>query len=307
MDLPGKELIRSIVHFAEQHDVESRIIFLENYDMSMGHYLTAGADLWLNTPRRPLEASGTSGMKAAMNGVLNCSILDGWWDEAYNAEIGWAIGRGEEYEDTNLQDEVESKALYDLLEREIIPLFYQRGRDSLPREWIKRMKTCMKEIGPSMSSHRMLMDYSNQFYLPALKNYRRMFKDEYGEAKSLAAYFGKLKESWDDLKIVKLESNAKPVMQRGDALAVTALIELGALKPEDLQVELYYGAVSSQSREIENAVRAEMKSIGQEGGVYQYQVRVECTQTGWQGHTVRILPKHEALVHPYRTGFIKWA
>jgi starch phosphorylase len=275
--------------------------------MSMGHYLTAGADLWLNTPRRPLEASGTSGMKAAMNGVLNCSILDGWWDEAYNAEIGWAIGRGEEYEDTNLQDEVESKALYDLLEREIIPLFYQRGRDSLPREWIKRMKTCMKEIGPSMSSHRMLMDYSNQFYLPALKNYRRMLKDEYGEAKSLAAYFSKLKESWDDLKIVKLESNAKPVMQRGDPLAVTALIELGALKPEELQVELYHGAVSTQSREIENALRAEMKPIGQEGGVYQYQVRVECAQTGWQGHTVRIIPKHEALVHPYRTGFIKWA
>jgi starch phosphorylase len=307
MDLPGKDLIRSIVHFAEQHDVESRIIFLENYDMTMGHYLTAGADVWLNTPRRPLEASGTSGMKAAMNGVLNCSILDGWWDEAYNPNVGWAIGRGEEYADTNLQDEVESKALYDLLEREIIPLFYQRGRDGLPREWIKRMKNCMKEIGPSMSSHRMLMDYSNKFYFPALKNYRKLIKDEYAEAKSLAAYFGKLKSSWDHLKIVKIESNAKPVMQRGDPLTVTAYIELGSLTPEELQVELYHGSVSTQTRDIEHARVVEMRAISQEGNTYLYQVKVECTDTGWQGHTVRILPKHSSLVHSYRTGFIKWA
>jgi starch phosphorylase len=306
MDMPGKELIRSIVHFAEQYDVENRIVFLENYDMAMGHYLTAGADVWLNTPRRPLEASGTSGMKAAMNGVLNCSILDGWWDEAYNPEVGWAIGQGEQYEDTNLQDEVESKALYDLLEREIIPLFYQRGRDSLPREWIKRMKTCMKEIGPSMSSHRMLMDYSNNFYFPALKNYRKMIKDDYAEAKSLAGYFARLKLNWDAIKIIKIESNAKPVMQRGDSLTVNAYIELGALTPDELQVELYHGPVSSQTRDIEHAKAVDMKAQGQEGNCYLYQIKVECVDTGWQGHTVRILPKHPALVHPYRTGFIKW-
>jgi starch phosphorylase len=306
-DLPGKDLIRGLVHFAEQHDVQSRIIFLENYDMTMSHYLTSGADLWLNTPRRPLEASGTSGMKAAMNGVLNCSILDGWWDEAYNPEVGWAIGRGEEYTDENLQDEIESKALYDLLEREIIPLFYQRGRDGLPREWIRRMKVCMKEIGPSMSSHRMLMDYSKNFYFPAIKNYRRLVKDDYAESKSLAAYFGKLKQSWEAIKIVRQESNAKPVMQRGDSLTVSAYLELGALTPEDLQVELYHGAVSSQTRDITNAEVQEMKSIGKEGNLYHYHVRIECTSTGWQGHTIRILPKHPALVHPFRTGFIKWA
>jgi starch phosphorylase len=306
-DMPGKELIREIIHFAEKYDVTSRIVFLENYDMTVARYLTSGGDVWLNTPRRPLEASGTSGMKAAMNGVLNCSILDGWWDEAYNPEVGWAIGQGEQYEDTQLQDDVESKALYDLLERDIIPLFYQRGRDGLPREWIKRMKTCMREIGQSMSSHRMLMDYSNKFYFPALKNYRRIVKDDYAESKSLAAYLTKLRQSWDSLRIVKTESNAKPVMQRGDALTVTASLELGALSPEELQVELYHGSVSSQSRDIEKARRAEMKFVGQEGNLYLYQVRIECTDTGWQGHTVRILPKHAALVHPYRSGFIKWS
>jgi len=168
-DMPGKDIIRDIMHFAEKYDVTSRIVFIENYDMTVARYLISGADVWLNTPRRPMEASGTSGMKAAINGVLNCSILDGWWDEAYNADVGWAIGDGEEYEDTVLQDDIESRALYDLLERDIIPLFYQRGRDGLPREWIRRMKASMQQIGKSMSSHRMLMDYCNQFYLPALK------------------------------------------------------------------------------------------------------------------------------------------
>ncbi|MDR0411865.1 MAG: alpha-glucan family phosphorylase [Treponema sp.] len=306
-DMPGKEIIREIIHFAEKYDVASRIVFIENYDMTVAKYLTSGGDVWLNTPRRPLEASGTSGMKAAMNGVLNCSILDGWWDEAYTPEVGWAIGQGEQYTDTNLQDDVESRALYDLLERDIIPLFYHRGRDGLPREWIKRMKADMKQIGQSMSCHRMLMDYSNKFYFPSLKNYRRMIRDDYAEAKSIAAYMVKLQQVWNQLKIIRIESSAKPVMQRGDSLMVKAFVDLASLRPEEIQVELYYGAVSNKNGLIENAHHSEMKPINSEGGVYQYQVRIECTNTGIQGHTVRILPKHDALIHPYRTGLIKWS
>jgi starch phosphorylase len=305
-DMPGKGLIREIVHFAEKHDVANRIVFLENYDMTMSRYLTSGADVWLNTPRRPLEASGTSGMKASMNGVLNCSVLDGWWDEAYNAGVGWAIGHGEEYSDEHLQDDVESAALYDLLEREIIPLFYQRGRDGLPREWIKMMKNCMREIGQSMSSHRMLMDYSNQFYYPALRNYRRMTKDDYADTRAIAAYFGKLEKAWGKLRIISIDASSKPVMQRGDFLTITARIDLGDLNPDEVQVELYYGE-RAHNNFIVNARRAEMKSGEREGEAYRFQVRVECADTGLQGHTIRILPKHDALVHPYRSGFIKWA
>jgi starch phosphorylase len=306
-DMPGKELIREIIHFADKYDVSSRIVFVENYDINVAKYLTSGGDVWLNTPRRPMEASGTSGMKAAMNGVLNCSILDGWWDEAYVPEVGWAIGHGEQYNDERLQDDIESKALYDLLEREIIPLFYQRGNDGLPREWIKMMKDCMRQIGASMSFHRTLMDYSNQYYFPALKNWRRFSKDEYAEAKSIAAYFHKLQLSWNNIKIAKLESNAKPVMQRGDTLTVTAYIDLGNILPNEVQVELYHGTVSNQTSEIANARKAEMKWLKSEGGLNLYQIRVECVDTGMQGHTVRILPKHDALIHPYRCGFIKWA
>ena len=306
-DIPGKELIKDIVHFAERFDVSSRIVFVENYDMTVGKYLTSGADVWLNTPRRPMEASGTSGMKAAMNGVLNCSIMDGWWDEAYTPEVGWAIGHGEQYHDEWLQDDVESKALYDLLERDIIPLFYQRGRDGLPREWIKRMKDCMSNIGQSMSSHRMLLNYSEQFYFPALKNYRMQLKSSYAETKALAGYFEKLRESWDSIKIAKVEANSKPVMQRGDSLHVTAHIDLGQMSPNDLLVELYHGRMSNQSREIVDARRDEMKWVGARDGLNVYQIKVECVDTGFQGHTVRILPKHEALVHPYQPGLIKWA
>ena len=165
----------------------------------------------------------------------------------------------------------------------------------------------MREIGQSMSSHRMLMDYCNKFYFPALKNYRRIIKDDYQESKALAVYMSKLRQAWDNISIAKTESNVKPVMQRGDCLTVSARISLGSLTPEDVLVELYYGSVSNQSNTIDNARRAEMKAIGHDGNVYRYQVKVECADTGYQGHTVRILPKHEALVHPYRSGFIKWA
>ncbi|GHV82870.1 alpha-glucan phosphorylase [Spirochaetia bacterium] len=305
-DIPGKELIKSIVHFAKENNVTSHIVFVENYDMTVARYLTSGGDVWLNTPRRPMEASGTSGMKAAMNGVINCSILDGWWDEAYNPNVGWAIGNGEMYADEGLQDEIESKALYDLLEHDIIPMFYTRGRDGLPRDWIKMMKNCMKEIGQSMSSHRMLMDYSNKYYLPALKNYQRIVKSDYAESKELALYFNKLSGSWNNIKIGAIESNARPVMQRGDYLTVTAYIELGSLSPNEVLVELYHGKLSPQKRDIENASHVEMKSAGKEGNGYKYQVKIECSETGYQGQTVRILPKHPALVHPYRSGFIKW-
>lgn len=305
-DIPGKELIKEIVHFAERHDVTSKIIFLEDYDLTIARYLTSGSDLWLNTPRRPLEASGTSGMKAAVNGVLNCSVLDGWWDEAYNPEVGWAIGKGEQYEDANLEDEIESKALYDLLEREIVPSFYQRGRDGLPREWIKRMKASMREIGQSMSSHRMLMEYSNNFYFPALKNYKRLEKDSFHEAKALAAYLTKIRSFWHELTVIKSESNAKPLMQRGDALTVTACIKLGSLSPDEVLVELYHGSVSNQG-EIVNASLVEMKPIEQEGDCHKYKVGITCNTTGKQGHTIRILPKHPLLVHPYLPGLIKWA
>src|SRR6185437_6934442 len=166
-DNEGKDLIKQIIHFARDPMIRRKIVFLENYDMNVARYLVQGVDVWLNTPRRPYEASGTSGMKAACNGVLNCSILDGWWVEGYAPDLGWAIGRGETYSDSNYQDTVESQALYDILEKQIIPLFYQRSVDNIPHEWIARMKNCMRKLAPVFNTNRMVRDYAEKFYVSA--------------------------------------------------------------------------------------------------------------------------------------------
>ncbi len=305
-DMPGKELIRELVHFSRRPDVQSRMVFLEDYDMTMARYMTSGSDLWLNTPRRPLEASGTSGMKAGMNGVLNCSVLDGWWDEGYSPEIGWAIGRGEEYDDEDLQNEVESKALFDLLESEVVPKFYARGRDNLPREWIRYMKASIREVGKRFSSHRMLMEYSEHYYFPALDNHRRMAENDYAPARELAAYLDRARREWPRLAVADIRTDAAPIMQRGDTVNVTARVELAGLAPSDVAVELYHGGISSRG-EIVFPERVEMSPEKQSGQTWSYRVSVTCSRTGQHGYAVRVLPKHPGLVHPFIPGLVRWA
>ncbi|HRY56183.1 MAG TPA: alpha-glucan family phosphorylase, partial [Spirochaetia bacterium] len=305
-DLPGKEIIKELVHFSRREEVQSRIVFLEDYDMTMSRYLTAGSDVWLNTPRRPLEASGTSGMKAGVNGVLNCSVLDGWWAEGYRPEIGWAIGSGEEYKDEALQDQIESEALYDLLEREIVPLFYQRGRDNLPREWIKKMKASIRCVGQEFSTHRMLQEYSELFYLPALENWRRLEKGGYADAKALAAYLAKARAAWHSVSVSELRADAQPVMELGAPVTVSAAVDLGGLEPSEARVELYHGELSSQG-EILEAELTEMEPGSRSGRSWEYRVTVPCRRTGQNGYAVRVLPRHEALVSPFVPGLVRWA
>ena len=304
-DLAGKEIIKRIVHFASDPRVASRIVFLEDYDMTTSRYLVSGSDVWLNTPRRPLEASGTSGMKAAMNGALNVSILDGWWDEAYSTKIGWAIGRGEEYQDNALQDEVEGKALYDLLEREIIPLFYNRGMDGLPREWIRRMKESMRQVGKEFSTHRMLMEYTERFYLPALAQAEALGAEGCALCREVAAYLEKVRQNWDDLGVDELASPTASILKIGEKISVTAKVRLAGLAPQEMDVELYYGSLSSQG-EIEEPRRLTMSHCGSEKDRALYCADLVCDRTGRQGYTVRILPSHPGLVHPFLPGLVKW-
>ena len=345
-DVPGKNLIKEIVKFASQPEVRSRVLFLENYDIGVARYLVSGSDLWLNTPRRPMEASGTSGMKAAINGVLNCSVLDGWWAEAYSPEIGWAIGRGEVYEDEELQDEIESEALYDLLEREIIPTYYDRGMDGLPREWIRKMKASVREVGKRFSCHRMIMEYHNDFYEPALKNYGRMKKNGYAAAKDLSEYMWRLRGAWDSVRILHVKSPESSSLRVGDKLTVEAVIDLAGLSPQDVSVEVYAGHYGSKG-EIEDATRAEMKAKGNgavpaeasaggtasaggaesgdgegapEAGAtgagdaassgatgVRYVADITCNQAGRQAFSVRVLPRHKHLAHNYIPGLTQWA
>ncbi len=304
-DRAGKELIRELVHLSQDPQLRTQIVFLEDYDMTIARYLVSGSDVWLNTPRRPLEASGTSGMKAAMNGALNLSVLDGWYAEGYRPECGWAIGHGEEYEDSALQDEVESKGLYDLLEREIVPMFYARGRDGLPREWIRRMKAAMRRVGSRFNSHRMLLEYAERFYLPALREAGELAREDYRRARELAAYLGRLREGWQELRVETPAGPDGKVFTVGDRLAVSARVHLGSLDAEEVSVELYAGKLSSRD-EIEGAAILPMAPQESDGGAVIFRAEVICQTTGRQAYAVRIRPRHPALVHASLPGLVLW-
>ncbi len=306
-DQEGKDMIRQIVQLARREEFRRRIIFLEDYNMVTARYLLQGADLWLNTPRRFQEASGTSGMKAAANGVLNLSILDGWWDEAYTPEIGWAIGRGEVYEDYALQDQVESQALYDLLEKEVVPLFYERGPDGIPRKWTARIKASIGAICPYFNTNRMLREYLEQFYLPAAERYARLSAEEMTRAKALAAWKAEMRRLWPKVKISHVEAQAPEPVQVGQTIRVRALVYLGELEPQDLRVELYHGRLDTRGQIVpQEPIRMECMGKGVDGHC-NYVGEIPCRLSGRYGFTVRVLPYHEDLGHPYEAGLILWA
>jgi starch phosphorylase len=306
-DNPGKELIRQIIHFERRPGVRRRMVFLEDYDMVVARYMLQGVDIWLNTPRRPLEASGTSGMKATLNGAINLSILDGWWDEAYKVETGWAIGRGEEYTDEEKQDEIESNTLYDLLEKEIIPLYYSRGADDLPRPWIAKMKSAMRAIGPEFNTNRMVREYTERMYLPALDRGSDLSANNFARAKQVAAWKRLLRENWHGMKILEVRVDNHKTLKVGESVTVRAHIDLGQLKPEDVSVELFYGALNAQG-EIELPKVALMKPVEKpKGTVYEFIGVNKLLMSGRLGHTVRVLPRHEDLDNPLKLGLILWA
>ncbi|MFA7565493.1 MAG: alpha-glucan family phosphorylase [Alkalispirochaeta sp.] len=304
-DIPGKNLIKDIVHFAADPEIRSRIVFLENYDLEIAKHLVSGSDIWLNTPRRPMEASGTSGMKAAINGVLNCSILDGWWAEGYDPEVGFAVGAGEEYADEELQDEIESKLLYDLLEREIIPTYYDRGRDGLPREWIRKMKLSMQKLGGLFSTSRMLMEYSEQFYLPALKNHERVQKNDFAVARELAQYVERLQGNWADVSVFDVTGGAGRNLKVGESFSVECRVSLGEIDPADVSVQLYTGQINAEGELYEPRIVDMKTESSDERGVI-YRGKVRCENAGRQGYAIRVVPNHRELVHRYIPGLLRW-
>jgi starch phosphorylase len=306
-DAAGKELIRQIIHFARNPEVRRRIVFLEDYNITVGRYLVQGVDVWLNTPRRPLEASGTSGMKAALNGALNLSILDGWWDEAYNPELGWAIGCGEEYGDTAYEDEVESNALYNLLEKEIVPLFFARAANGLPRAWLSKMKTSMRILGPQFNAKRMVREYVEQFYLPSQERYDALAKDGFQRAKKLVAWKENLRNHWTDLKIVEIKSNPGDSFKVGDVLEVRAYLKLGRITPDDISVEIYQGPLDARGSITQPKNNPMTPTGSNQGDVIEFRGAITPDTSGRHGYTIRILPKNEDLATPLKEGLILWS
>jgi len=312
-DQTGKELIREIVNLSRQKELGRRIVFLEDYDMAVARYLVQGVDVWLNNPLRPLEASGTSGMKAAANGVLNLSTLDGWWDEVWSFPappegIGWAIGKGETYDDRNYQDQVEAGALYDLLEREVIPTFYDRGPDRIPRKWVARMKASIASLCHYVNTHRMVSDYTTKFYLKAHERFRRLDAGGGAQARSLAAFIARVQAGWPQVRIELVEGGPEHTLPVGACMTARAHIRLGDLSPEDVAVELYLGRLSP-SGEIVDARCEPMKPAGRDAeGRYVFVAQgVQCSRSGLHGYTVRVRPHHPDLTEDFLPGLIAWA
>jgi starch phosphorylase len=310
-DNAGKELIQQVVALARRKEFRRRLVFLEDYDMALTRYMVQGCDVWLNNPLRPMEASGTSGMKAAANGALNVSTLDGWWDEAWrgpgNGRIGWAIGRGETYEDPAHQDAVEAEALYELLERDVIASFYERGVDRLPRRWIARMKASISTLCHFFNTHRMAREYAERFYLIAHARYRQLSAGECEKARRLAAWLERVRCAWPEVRIEPTEG-PEDSLQVGQQIVARAHVRLGPLSPEDVAVELYHGRLDA-GREIRDGVPTQMQLAGRdEQGRYIYEARsVVCSTSGLHGYTVRVLPYHPDLSIGFLPGLITWA
>jgi starch phosphorylase len=307
-DDPGKGLIRQIVELSRREEFRRRLVFLEDYDMAVARYLVQGVDVWLNTPLRLQEASGTSGMKATANGVLNLSILDGWWDEAYRPEVGWAIGRREKYDDSNYQDQVEAEALYGLLEQEVVPIYYDRGSDGLPRRWIGRMRASIQTLCGTFTTHRMVGEYTERYYLHAASHYEQLTADGMARAKEIAAWKVRIQKNWSRVRVEALGGGPASDIQVGGEIPIQAEVFLGALTPDEVTVELYLGHVDSAG-EIVDAASTPMQSIKQKGeGTYLYQASAAtCRGSGLYGYTLRVIPRHPALTTPFLPGLILWA
>jgi starch phosphorylase len=306
-DNPGKELIRQIIHFERRPEVRRRLVFIEDYDMVVARYLVQGVDVWLNTPLRPMEASGTSGIKATLNGAINVSILDGWWAEAYKPNSGWAIGRGEEYQDEDYQNEVESNALFDLLEKEIIPLFYTRTADDLPRPWISKMKSAMRAIGPEYNTNRMVLQYVEEMYLPALRRTKILSETKLERAKQLSAWKQNLRNNWNSLKILDIKIDEHDGFKVGDECVVHTWLDVGKLKPEDVSVEMFFGPLDAKG-DIDSPKTLPMQFDKKTtDGKYQFIGTIKLETSGRMGHTIRVLPKHPDIDNPFREGLILWA
>ena len=309
-DEAGKHLIQQITEVSRDPELGRRIIFLEDYDMAIARYLVQGVDVWLNTPLRPNEASGTSGMKAAANGVLNLSTLDGWWDEVWNNpenshKIGWAIGKGESYDDLNYQEQVEAEALYDLLERDVVPTFYERGADRIPRKWVDRMKTSIASLCHFVNTHRMVSDYVKDYYIPNHQHFRALAENNAERGRALASAMQRLRDEWRNVAVGRVEE-APSESVAAAPIRVRAHVQLGKLQPQDVVVELYLGRVDTRG-EIFQGRSVAMQPETSSGSDYVYAGETTLAESGLHGFTIRIRPHHPDLSISFVPGLIAWA
>jgi starch phosphorylase len=304
-DDSGKALIQAVSAFASDPEVRHRFVFLEDYDIALARALLQGADVWLNNPRRPQEACGTSGMKAALNGALNLSILDGWWDECFDGENGWAISSAEHEEDLERRDQLEAGSLFELLEHQVIPLFYDRSQGPVPRRWVRRMQRSLVTLGPFVTAARMVRDYTEQLYEPTAAAADARAAEAYASARSVAAWKERVVAAWPGVHVDHLEL-PESVTELGTERTVEAVVSLGDLGPEDVEVQLLHGP-AGQGAELSDVTVLPMTPAGAaDDGHLRYTGSFVCDTAGRYGATVRIVPTHPGLVTPLEVGLVAW-
>jgi starch phosphorylase len=302
----GKQLIAQMVAFADDPAVRHRIVFLPDYDIGMANYFYWGCDVWLNNPLRPLEACGTSGMKAALNGGLNLSIRDGWWDEWYDGENGWAIPTADGVTDTEHRDEVEARALYDIIENQVAPRFYARDESGVPTRWVQMVRHTVSRLGPKVLARRMVGEYVERLYVSAAESARRLSADGFAAAKELAAWRTAVLAAWPGVRVEHVESFVEGDPVLGGALTLRAEVVLNGLRPEDVDVQTVFGTVDSEDR-LSDVESSSLRLTEAPDGIARYEGEVALRRTGPVGYTVRVLPRHELLATPAELGVVATA
>jgi len=301
-DEGGKRLIQELVRFADREDVRHRIVFLPDYDIAMAQHLYPGCDVWLNNPLRPLEACGTSGMKAALNGCLNLSILDGWWDEWYDGSNGWAIPTADGITDVDRRDDLEAGALYDLIENSVAARFYDRGPDGLPARWLEMVRHTLATLGPKVLADRMVKDYVDVLYAPAALAGRAVTG---AAARELAEWKAHVRRSWHAVRVDHVESNGiGDAPEVGNTLSLRVFVSLGELAPADVEVQVVHGRVDDADRIVDGTVAPLKAGRRDEHGRWFYEGSLALDRTGPFGYTVRVMPTHGLLASPAELGLI---
>ncbi len=304
-DDPGKSLIENIYRISRSEEFKGKVIFLENYDMDMARYLVSGTDVWLNNPIRPYEASGTSGQKAALNGQPNCSILDGWWAEGYDGSNGWAIGEERDYHDQEIQAQDDSNSLYEILEEEIIPAFFEHNAQGVPARWTDYMKDSIRSCTPKFSMRRMVKEYTTRYYVPEIQQGIRVEANHYERERQLAAWKERVRTSWNKLELY-VDGRREGQLSLGESIDVHAWVRADGLNPDDLLVELAYGETKDEMATPQHTLP--MNYVKRENdGSYRYDLSLKPNESGSIAYNIRVIPSHPALTEKYELGLIRWA
>ena len=310
-DKQGQDLIKFIHDVSMMPQFKGKIFLLENYNIAMSRYLISGVDVWLNNPRRPMEASGTSGQKASVNGVVNFSVLDGWWAEGYNQKNGWRIGFNSDYESYEAQDVTDSQNIYETLEQKIIPAYYNKDKNGISKEWMDYMKESIVSTGGKYSTSRMLSDYTSKFYIPLCNLHNKYYRD-LSDVTQFNAWKTDMYRNWKDIKITQKEDNLNNIsIDAGNCISVKCQVELPNIKPEFVSVECYYGKI------LENGVvedisiipmqQVKSKNTGTENSkIFEYETKIELKTGGNYGYTFRVMPKNEMLLDSANMNLVKW-